>query len=184
MQAFNVFMIDPPWPKKKGGLRKVAPNQGRDLDYATLSVAEIFALLDREVFSQAQEQHTVFLWNVDEFLHAGEQEMERRGYRRHARFIWDKMNGVAPGFSIRYSHEYLTWFYKPKFVKVDEAAQGKFMTVFREKARQHSRKPEVAYFIIEQLYPQATRLDVFSRQQRDGWTAWGDQVDYFPITPT
>lgn len=176
---FDVLMIDPPWPKKKGGLRNTRPNQGRSLDYPTLSVPAIFELLDNDIFSLAKPTHSVFLWTIDEFLHSGEQAMEARGYRRHARFIWDKTNGVAPAFSVRYSHEYLIWFYKPKFQSVADNMRGKVKTIFTESAREHSRKPDTAYRIIESFWPNAERLDVFSRQARPGWVQWGDQQTYF-----
>ena len=179
LTAFDVLMIDPPWAKKKGGRRTTRPAQGRDLDYSTLGVDDIFQLLDAQVFPQAAEQHTVFLWGVDEFLHAGELAMEQRGYRRHARLVWDKCNGVAPAFSVRYAHEYLTWFYKPKFSPVSTASRGKLMTVLREPAREHSRKPDSAYAAVDFWFPDARKLDVFSRESRPGWAQWGNQTDHF-----
>ena len=58
------------------------------------------------------------------------------------------------------------------------AMRGKLLTVFRETLREHSRKPDAAYRMVEQLYPDQTRLDVFSREARPGWEQWGKQVDY------
>jgi N6-adenosine-specific RNA methylase IME4 len=182
--AFDVFMIDPPWPKKKGGLRALRPHQGRELDYPTMPVPAIFNLLDESVFPLASPQHTVFLWCVDEFLFPAEAEMERRGYRRHARLIWNKENGVAPAFSVRFSHEYLIWFYRPKFTPVAIHERGKHMTVFSEKSRQHSRKPDAAYRMVDAIFPAARKLDVFSRESREGWETWGDQTDYFATAPS
>jgi N6-adenosine-specific RNA methylase IME4 len=46
-------------------------------------------------------------------------------------------------------------------------------------AREHSRKPDEAYRACEELMPAARRLDLFSRQRRDGWTAWGNEADKF-----
>jgi N6-adenosine-specific RNA methylase IME4 len=175
----GVFLIDAPWPKKKGGIRSARPAQGRLLDYETLSVPDIFSLLDTSVFPQGSENHTVFMWSIDEFLHQGEKEMTDRGYRRHARFVWDKENGVAPAFTVRFTHEYLTWFYKPKFTAVSVESRGKLTTVFREKARQHSRKPEAVYQAINLWFPNLRKLDVFSREPRVGWDQFGDQVNHF-----
>ena len=177
--SYGVFMVDPPWPKKKGGKRAVRPAQGRELDYATMNVDDIFNLLDFEVLAEAQEQHVVYLWTVDEFLHVAENEMTRRGYRMHARLVWDKQNGVAPAFSLRYCHEYLLWFYKPKFLPVAEASRGKLGSVLTEKSRQHSRKPNKAYEIVEAWYPSERKMDVFSREKRAGWAQFGDQKEHF-----
>lgn len=77
------FIIDPPWPHKKGGLRSSRPNQGRDLDYKTLTIPEIFQLLDNDVFPLATSSHNVWLWGIDKYLCAGEAEMVSRGYKLH-----------------------------------------------------------------------------------------------------
>lgn len=179
MTTISQFVIDPPWPKRKGGLRTVRPNQGRNLDYPTMGVPEIFALLDSEIFTQASTPHNVFLWNIDQFLIKGEQEMTTRGYRRHARFVWDKDNGVAPCFTVRYTHEYLVWYYKPNLLPVTLGMRGKATTIIQEKAREHSRKPDLAYRMIQQFYPDASRMDVFSREPREGWLQWGNECKKF-----
>lgn len=178
-KQYGIFVIDPPWPKQKGGLRKVRPNQGKFLDYNTMTIKEIFNLLDLEIFPLAQETHMVFLWGIDKFLHIGEEEMKQRNYKRHARLIWDKCNGIAPAFSVRYSHEYLTWFYKPKFISVSKESRGKITTILREPAREHSRKPDIAYNSICFWYPEAIKLDVFSREKRLGWDQWGNEISYY-----
>lgn len=176
---WDVAMIDPPWDKKKGGKRSVRPNQDRELDYATMDTDSIFDLLDRDVFNFAAATHSVFLWTVDQFMQDAERSMEIRGYKRHARLIWDKQNGVAPAFSVRYTHEYLIWWYRPKFTPVAFDARGRYPTVMVEKSRQHSRKPECAYRMIEHMFPNANKVDVFSRQKRMGWDQYGDQPSHF-----
>lgn len=176
---YDVMMIDPPWPVRKGGKRKVRPRQGRSLDYSTLTIPVIFTLLDGEVLPLLSPTGTVFLWVVDKVLIDAESVMVKRGFRRHARIVWNKTNGIAPAFSVRFSHEYLLWFYRPPFQAVAEEARGRWKTVIREKARQHSRKPDVAYRMVDELYPGFRKLDVFSREKRDGWDQWGDQANWF-----
>ncbi len=176
---FGDIVIDPPWPKRKGGIRAARPNQSRDLDYQTMSVSEIFALLDEKIFPLSTGDHTVWLWTIDQFLTEATTQMLERGYKLHARMIWNKLNGVAPAFSIRYCHEYLLWLYKPRFQPVALESRGKHGSVFEEAARQHSRKPNVAYSLIQKLYPDRAKIDVFSRENRDGWHQWGNQCDYF-----
>lgn len=172
-----ILMIDPPWDKRKGGKRKTRPNQGALLDYPTMTTPSIFALLDREL--DLPNQSTVFMWCIDSFLHGAEQEMKQRGFKLHARMIWDKENGVAPAFTVRYSHEYLLWFYQSPMTSIAIGARGKFPTVIREKSRQHSRKPDSAYRMIDCLYPLEEKVDVFSREPRNGWMQWGNDLDHF-----
>jgi N6-adenosine-specific RNA methylase IME4 len=119
------------------------------------------------------------MWTIEQYLNECDKYMEQRGYRRHCRFIWDKTNGIAPAFTVRYTHEYLIWYYKEKMIPIAKEQQGKFMTVFSEKAREHSRKPEYAYKMVEALYPNGNRIDVFSREKREGWCQFGNQTDHF-----
>jgi N6-adenosine-specific RNA methylase IME4 len=176
---FEVFMIDPPWKQLKSNKRRVRANQGKELDYPTLSLAAIFALLDQEIFTLAAEHHCVFLWTIDKYLSESEAAMTERGYIRHCRLIWDKTNGIAAAFTIRFSHEYLVWYYKPKLPLISNASRGIFRTVFAERSRQHSRKPDFAYRMVEQLYPAQQKIDVFSREKRLGWEQFGNQTNYF-----
>lgn len=176
--SFQNLMIDPPWQKSKGGKRKARPKQGRAFDYETMPFDDIFRLLDDEIFPLADPTHNVFMWVIDTYLHAVETAMLDRDYRRHARIIWDKTNGIAPAFTVRYTHEYLIWYYKPRLLPIDKAQRGKWTTVLREPARQHSRKPDVAYEFVRSLYS-GPCIDVFSREQRKGWAQWGNQINHF-----
>lgn len=46
--------------------------------------------------------------------------------------------------------------------------------------REHSRKPDEARQRIEQFFgPSARKLELFARQQVEGWVAWGNEVDKF-----
>lgn len=175
--GYDIIYSDPPWPQKKGNTRKCRPNQTRELDYSTLSVAECFAIQDR-FFDEAADKHNVFLWAIDKFLVETEEQMAKRGYKLHARMIWDKENGVAPAFTVRFSHEYLLWFYKPgKMLMPRKEARGKYTTVLREAATYHSHKPVCAYEMIEDMFPEANKIELFARNTRSGWTSWGNELD-------
>lgn len=47
------------------------------------------------------------------------------------------------------------------------------------RARQHSRKPEESYHLIEKMTPGWRRADVFARERRPGWDPFGLEVDKF-----
>ena len=173
---YDIIYSDPPWKQTKGGLRKARPNQAKNLDYETMEIKDI-KNIHVDITKYVKETHTVFMWTIDKFLHEAETMMADLGYKLHARIIWDKENGIAPAFTVRYAHEYLLWFYKPKMLKIAEDMRGKYTTVLREKATKHSKKPEVAYKLIEDLYPDANKLEMYARNKRDGWDAWGNEVN-------
>lgn len=175
MEKYNLILSDPPWEQTKGGTRKCRPLQGRKLDYPTLSMSEI-KNIHAGFMDRAADDHLFFLWTIDRFLHESECMMAELGYRLHARLIWNKGNGIAPGFSVRFSHEYLLFFYHGKFTPVALNARGRITTVFEEKAAGHSRKPEISYGIIERLYPDSRKLELFARRPRPGWDIWGNEV--------
>lgn len=181
MQKYSILVIDPPWPQKKGGLRKARPLQSKRLDYNTLSIKDIFILLDQKIFPMTDTPCCIFIWAIDKFLFECEYEMECRKYKRHARLIWNKITGIAPAFTIRYAHEYLIWFYKPTLLPVNRSVRGKFSTIIEERSREHSRKPDTAYNILHQMYPAYYKIDVFSREKRKHFDQWGDQIEYFNL---
>ncbi|KKM85026.1 hypothetical protein LCGC14_1293240 [marine sediment metagenome] len=167
---YNLVYADPPWRQTKGGLRKTRPNQEKELDYPTLSLEMIKEIL------KDYDSETLFLWTIDKFLFEAQTMAEELGYKLHARIIWDKENGIAPAFTIRYSHEYLLWFYKTPMNKIDKGMMGKFTTVIREKSTKHSKKPIKAYELIESLYPNLNKIELFARNRREGWDAWGNEI--------
>ena len=94
------------------------------------------------------------------------------------RLIWDKGNGPAPAYTVRFAHEYLLWFYKKgNIILPDKDKRGAFSTVLRENSkRHHSQKPECAYQMLETFFPQAKKLELFARAERDGWDQWGNEL--------
>lgn len=105
-------------------------------------------------------------------------EGQKRGYKLHARMVWDKENGVAPAFTVRFSHEYLLWFYKPgKMLMPRKETRGKYTTILREPATYHSHKPQCAYKMLEDMFPTAKKIELFARNHRDGWDAFGNQIE-------
>ena len=103
--------------------------------------------------------------------------MKELGYNLHARLIWDKENGVAPAFTIRYSHEYLLLFYKKgKMLKPISEISGKFTTDFREKSIKQSKKPVIAYEMIEKMFPNTEKIELFARNTRENWDSFGNEI--------
>jgi N6-adenosine-specific RNA methylase IME4 len=177
---FDVVMCDPPWPVASCiTLSEKRGRQDKALPYQVTGCAAIGEMLDRDVLSQAAPAHCVFLWLVDRWLHEGFALMVDRGYKLHTRFVWAKGNGPCISTTVRRTHEYLSWFYRGRLLPVAQQARFRFGTVIEAPQRQHSRKPEAAYRLVEALYPDARKLDAFTRELRPGWDGWGNERDHF-----
>lgn len=125
----------------------------------------------------ADERHNVFMWCIEKYLHEVEDMMKSIGYRVHVRLIWNKGNGVAPAFTVHFTHEYLLWFFRTGHILLPAGDQrGKFATVFSEPSTVHSRKPTEAYTMLEAMFPGKSKIELFARNERDGWDSYGNEL--------
>ena len=176
-KRYNLILADPPWRQTKGGKKKVRPvSSGTELDYPVCSLDEIKEHL-RQATSLASGENTIlFLWTIDKYLFDAQQIAEELGYKLHARMIWNKVTGIPAAFTVRFGHEYLLYMYKGKLIPVATEERGKIHTVFTEQVQRHSQKPDVSYEIINRLYPDLKKLELYARQERDNFDVWGNEV--------
>lgn len=118
----------------------------------------------------------LFLWTIDKYLFEAQELAEGLGYKLHARMVWNKENGIPAAFTIRFGHEYLLYMYRGKLLPVAKDERGKIHSVFTERSTRHSQKPQTAYRIIERLYPEARKLEMYARAERNGWDSWGNEL--------
>lgn len=178
-EKYDILYTDPPWQQGRGGRKAARPSTtGMSVPYDTMDVPGIMELHRYVTNELMNENHNVFMWTIEKYLPQTEQIMDLLGYRLHARMIWDKGNGPAPAYTLRFSHEYLLWFFKKgRIILPDKDKRGAYPTVMRENSkRRHSKKPECAYQMLEALFPQARKLELFARTERDGWDQWGNEL--------
>ena len=174
--GYSLILADPPWKQAKGGRKSVRPNSsGKSLDYPTLTLEEIEEHL-RTAAEHTTENSILFLWTIDKYLFEAQRIAERLGYKLHARMIWNKVTGIPAAFTVRFAHEYLLYMYRNRLTPIALEERGKISTVFTEKVMKHSQKPEISYQIIERLYPDLKKLEMYARRERDGWDCFGNEV--------
>lgn len=175
-QRYDLIVTDPPWKQAKGGKKSVRENSsGKPLDYPVCSLEEIKEHL-RVADALTSDNAVLFLWTIDKYLFDAEKMAKELGYKLHARMIWNKVTGIPAAFTVRYGHEYLLYMYKGKLVPVATEERGKIHTVFTEQVKRHSQKPEISYEIINRLYPDLRKLEMYARLERDGYDCWGNEV--------
>ncbi len=172
----DLILADPPWKQSKGGKKSVRANSsGKALDYPVCSLEDIEKHL-QQATSLTEDNSILFLWTIDKYLFEAQEIAERLGFKLHARMIWNKVTGIPAAFTVRYGHEYLLYMYKGKLLPVASEERGKIHTVFTEQVKRHSQKPEISFNIIERLYPNTNKLELYARRTRDGWDCWGNEV--------
>ena len=173
---YDLILADPPWKQSKGGKKSARPvSSGTKLDYPVCSLEEIKKHL-AQATKHTSENSILFLWTIDKYLFEAQQIAEELGYKLHARMIWNKVIGIPAAFTVRYGHEYLLYMYKGKLIPVAKEERGKIHTVFLEKPTKHSKKPEISFEIINRLYPNLKKLEMYARQKRAGFDCWGNEV--------
>lgn len=177
---FNTILADPPW-RFQNSTGKVAPEHKRLARYPTLSLQEIH---DIPVNSIAEDNSHLYLWVPNALLAEGLETMKKWGFTYKTNIVWYKIrkdggpDGRGVGFYFRNVTELVLFGVKGSMRTLQPGRTQ--VNILSTRKREHSRKPDELYDIIESCSP-GPYLELFSRGKREGWTVWGNQVeDYQP----
>ncbi|EPZ22148.1 hypothetical protein M879_04095 [Mycobacteroides abscessus V06705] len=154
----------------------MSPESGLRHRYATMALDDICAL---PVESVAADNAHLYLWVPSAMLPEGLKVMQHWGFRYTTNITWLKTrmdgepDGSGVGFYFRNATESLLFGVRGSLRTLPAARS--MTNVIAARRREHSRKPVEAYHLIEQSSP-GPRLELFARQERDGWAAWGDEA--------
>lgn len=173
----DVIAVDWPWDitlYSEAGNKKSASAQ-----YDTMPLSEIleFAPLIGQL---ASRDCLCLMWGCEWMAPRDRQDvLEAMGFTYKSTLNWRKTtkNGKVrwgPGYRVRTQHE-------PIYLGTIGNPQHKaFPSLFDGIAREHSRKPEEFYSLVEKCTPKAMlRVDIFSRQSRPHWKNWGREKNLF-----
>lgn len=176
-RQFGTLLADPPWRfQNKTG--KVAPEHRRLTRYETMSFDAIAALPVAEV--AASTSH-LYLWVPNALLPEGLKVLDAWGFTYKSNIVWHKVrkdggsDGRGVGFYFRNVTEILLFGVRGKNARTLAAGRRQVNYVATRK-REHSRKPDEQYGIIEACSP-GPFLELFARGTRPGWSLWGNQAD-------
>jgi N6-adenosine-specific RNA methylase IME4/ParB-like chromosome segregation protein Spo0J len=165
---YRCLVVDPPWPLKKSD-REVCPEQGRLLDYPTMSVEQIVAMKD-DIDRLSHDDCHLYLWTTQRFLPDALDVLEAWGFKYHCQFTWVKPTGFTP-FTFMFNSEHVLFAWRGN-LKVER--QGLKVT-FEAPVVGHSVKPDVFYDTVRQASP-GPRLDMFNRRPLEGFDVWGNEA--------
>jgi site-specific DNA-methyltransferase (adenine-specific) len=182
---YSVIYADPPWWfANRSANRKTKFGYGAHAHYSVMRDDEILALGDF-VQSLAADNCALFLWATGARLDLAMQVLSAWGFRfATVVFVWEKITkrGAAiggPGYYTSPSCEYVLLGIKGKM----QPEKKLLPQLTRHPRLRHSEKPAVFRRRIEQMYPNARRIELFARCSSDGWDVWGNEVDKFAEEP-
>jgi N6-adenosine-specific RNA methylase IME4 len=181
---YGAILADPPW-RFSNRTGKMAPEHKRLNRYSTLSLREIKEIPISVV--TAENSH-LYLWVPNALLREGLEVMEAWGFQYKTNIIWHKIrkdggpDGRGVGFYFRNTTEMVLFGVRGKLRTLDPGRRQ--VNIIKSRKREHSRKPDELYDIIESCSP-APYLELFARGQRDGWDQWGNETEeYYPTWST
>jgi N6-adenosine-specific RNA methylase IME4/ParB-like chromosome segregation protein Spo0J len=169
---YRTIVIDPPWEMEKV-VRDVRPNTVNfGFEYPTMNEAELAAF---DVGAMAHDDCHLFCWTTQKHLPIALRLIEAWGFKYVLCMVWHKSGGFQPYNLPQYNCEFAIYARRgaPEFV--DTKA---FFTCFEAPRREHSRKPDEFYAVIERVTP-GPRIDVFSREARAGFDQFGNETEKF-----
>jgi N6-adenosine-specific RNA methylase IME4 len=185
-RKFRTVLADPPWQfvNRTG---KIAPEHGRLTRYPTMKLDEIAAL---PVEAIAAPTAHLYLWCPNALLPEGLAVMQAWGFNYKSNIVWHKVrkdggsDGRGVGFYFRNVTELMLFGVRGKNARTLPPGRRQ-VNLLATRKREHSRKPDEQYAIIEACSP-GPFLELFARGTRKGWATWGNQASgsYVPTWKT
>lgn len=185
-RKYKTILADPPW-QFQNRTGKVAPEHKRLNRYPTMRLNEIACLPVSEI---AADKAHLYLWVPNALLPDGLSVMHAWGFEYKTNIVWEKVrkdgepDGRGVGFYFRNVTELLLFGIRGHHNRTLSPARSQ-VNLLRTMKREHSRKPDEIYPIIERC-SEGPYLELFARGTRKGWDLWGNQANlpYVPSWPT
>lgn len=174
--SFDLIVADPPWRFRTWGEHNQSKSASRH--YELMQTQDILQI---PVEMLAQRDCLLLLWATAPMLPQALATMRAWNFTYKSNIVWRKTTAsgktrMGTGYWARSMHEQVLigCIGKPrKFSALPSHFDGV--------AREHSRKPEEFYNLVERHTKGARRLDLFSRERREGWASWGFETGKFNV---
>jgi len=168
-RKFPIIYADPPWRYENSP----AGHNDRSIEkhYPTMPLDEICALGD-DVRDLAADDAILYIWATVGLLRECLSVIEAWGFEYKTHFVWVKER-TGQGCYALSQHELLLVAKRGEIPPPPPKAR--VSSVIMAPRGEHSEKPHVVYDIIEAHYPTLAKIELFARNRRDGWEAWGNQ---------
>lgn len=169
---YAVILADPPWQYDF----VEADNRAIENQYPTLGAEDIACLEDsdgRPVADLAADDAVLFLWATNPKLTEAMRVIEGWGFQYVTNLVWVK-DRIGMGYWARQRHELLLVATRGSMSPPPEHQRPDSVIEFPR--GRHSAKPPTVHEMIEAIWPDTPKVEVFAREGRAGWSVFGNQV--------
>lgn len=166
LPGFPVLYADPPWQYEHV---ETTDSRAIENQYTTMTAAEL-----GELAVPVAEHAVLFLWATNPKLPEALSVMQAWGFGYRTNMVWVK-DRIGMGYYVRGQHELLLIGKRGELPV--PAPSDRPASVIQAPRTEHSAKPELVYDLIERMYPGLAKVELFARQARPGWAAWGHQAE-------
>jgi len=161
---YRVIYADPPW---KYGDQLTEAYGPVKYHYPAMTIPELCAL---PVAGLAAKNAVLFLWVTPPLLEEAFDLIRAWGFSYKSSFVWDKVkHNMGHYNSVR--HEFLLIAVRGSCLPDVPKLYDSVVSIERGK---HSAKPAQFRKMIETLYPHGKRVELFAREDVQGWKPWGN----------
>lgn len=165
-ERYPVIYADPPWRYE----HIETESRAIENQYPTMTLDEIKAL---DLDAIALDDCVLFMWATSPKLAEAFEVLRAWGFEYRTCAVWDKQK-IGMGYYFRQQHELLLVAVRGQ--PMTPAPANRPSSVLSFPRGEHSAKPVEVYELIEAMYPELPKLEMFCRSPREGWGAWGNQA--------
>lgn len=175
MFGYSALLVDPPWRFSNYSTKGEAKNPVAH--YACMSLDDIAAL---PVHQLAAPDCAMLMWATAPLLPDAIELMRRWGFTFKSAGAWAKQSSTGEKwtFGTGYCFRSAAEFFLLGTIGKPKVRSRSVRNLIVAPIREHSRKPDEQYEIVEQLF-EGPYCEVFSRSTRPGWDSWGNEVGKF-----
>lgn len=169
---FNIVYADPPWQFTCWAGDRGA--RTAESHYRTMRLADVCAM---SVKSICAPDCALFLWVPSSMLPEGFRVIESWGFKyKTVAFVWVKRTRITRSFYWGMGHytrsgaEICLLATKGRLPRISRSVHQ----VVEGVPQRHSAKPNEVRKRVVDLYGDVPRIELFAREQHEGWTVWGD----------
>jgi N6-adenosine-specific RNA methylase IME4 len=169
-RRYPIILADPPWPWEvydiDSGMERAA-----EVHYPTMRLETICTL---PVADLCTPDAALFLWTTSPHLESAWSVLAAWGFAYVTSIVWVKDGAPGLGYWVRNQHELLLLAKRGAMRNPPE--RNRPPSVILAPRREHSRKPDEAYGLIERMHPTLPKLELFARKRWPGWDVWGNEL--------